>query len=87
MKSFIQRLLIPFSFILPLLLFSQGTLQSIVPNEGIQGQTHQIVIKGVNTQFNAGSISVDLGPGIFMFDDGGVGCVRAGTSIAGAFKR
>ena len=46
--------------------FGQGSIQSIVPNEGIQGQTHQIVIKGVNTQFNAGSISVDLGSGILI---------------------
>jgi len=42
----------------------QGTIQSIVPNQGLQGQSVQIVIKGVNTSFTSGSVTVDLGFGI-----------------------
>ena len=46
--------------------FGQGTIQSIIPNGGIAGQSLDIVIQGSNTEFITGSVSVDMGPGIMV---------------------
>lgn len=48
--------------------YSQGTIQSIVPAEGMQGQSLQIVIKGAGTTWSMGGVTVDLGNDIQILD-------------------
>jgi hypothetical protein len=44
--------------------FAQGIVQSVTPNQGIPGQTMEIVIRATGSQFLTGSTNVSFGDGI-----------------------
>jgi hypothetical protein len=63
-KKLIPVFLVISSFLYALPGQAQGMLQSVVPSQALQGQMVQLVIKGENTTFQTGNVTVDLGPDI-----------------------
>lgn len=64
MNKFIPLLLLFVGMLFARISNAQGSIQSVVPSKGIQGQNLQIVIKGLSTNFQNGGVSIDFGEGI-----------------------
>ena len=68
MKQFIYHLLFFAGLFLPLFSNAQPEIISLVPSAALPGETVNVAITGVGTNFQQGRTILDLGPGIQVLD-------------------
>lgn len=66
MKNFFTTVLFILCFSFSLTSYGQGSIQSVVPNAALPGQSVEIIIRGANTAFQIGAVSVSFGPSVIV---------------------